>query len=587
MRRRTLTHALLAAAVAAAVPVRALALEGPAAWICTEGLISEIFVDNKSVFDVGDPSLDSRFNWAYRLANRMHVRTRETVIRRELLFRVGDCYDPEMLEDSERILRNSSFIADADVFGVKQPDGSYHVVVETRDEWSTRVEPQLESGSELAGVEVREDNLFGRGQRVRAFVGEEYDETVYGGAVGTRQFLGTQLDADLSVERTPLGTGFSQRLAYPFRGESGRWAVRQQVEQQERYFEYLLPEEGRLRPYLFPVRRRSFDAGVVARLGRRGNLTLFGLGLSGESVVYPNRGLLIPRDGEAPGPLVPDSGVVGLDSIGNVRLVFLAGQRNVRFDRRRALDAVRGVEDVVLGTEVEVAVGRSLPGFSDEDDVALDLGVFAAGVAGPVLAGSRVVVSGQRDFAAPADSSEWRNVFAQLDAWAYYRPTPESRHTLVAAFSGSAGWNATVPFQLTLGSRAGVRGLRRHVYAGERRAVVSLEGRSYWGWPFPQLFDLGSAVFVDVGRSWAGDDRFGEDSPLEASAGFGLRLAFPPGSRQTYRIDVATPVTGAAFRDFRVSLGVGQAVGRGATREDPQLRRSSRRGVSASVFSFP
>ena len=88
------------------------------------------------------------------------------VIRRELLFRVGDCYVPALLEDSERILRSLSFIADADVFGVRQPDGTQHVVVETRDEWSVRLEPQWDSdeGSlALTGVELREDNLLGTG----------------------------------------------------------------------------------------------------------------------------------------------------------------------------------------------------------------------------------------------------------------------------------------------------------------------------------------------------------------------------------------------------------------------------------------
>lgn len=584
-------HTLLALALAAAGLPRALhAAPAPEAFICTDGFISEIFVDNKSVFDVGDPSLDARFNWAYRLANRLHVRTKEEVIRRELLFRVGDCYDPEVLEDSERILRSTPFIADADVFAVRQPDGTYHVVVETRDEWSTRLEPELEAGGDfqLAGLSLREDNLLGTGQRVSAFVGQQFDRTVYGAAFGTRQLLGTHADLDLAVEKTPTGTAVSQRLAWPFRGEQGRWAVRQQFDHQERYFEYFRPEEGTLRSYLFPEQRQSFDLGAVVRLGRRGNLTLFGLALAGEWVVYPEGNLLVPRDRDA-APLEPDSGgVAGLDSVSNVRLVFLLGQRNVRFDRRRALDAVRGTEDVVLGSEVEVGIGRSLTALSDDDDVSLDVGVFAAGQVGPVLAGSRVVLSGQRDFAAPPDSSEWRNVFGQVDAWAYFRPSPESRHTLVAAFTGAGGWQTSVPFQLTLGSRSGLRGLPRNAFAGERRAVFTLEERAYLGWPFPRLFDLGSAVFVDVGRIWAGNDTFGgEDSPWEASAGVGLRLAFPPGSRQTYRIDVSTPVTGAAFRDVRIFLGVGQAVGRGAAREDPQLRRSSRRGVSASVFSFP
>jgi hypothetical protein len=563
---------------------------------CRDGVISQIFVDNNSVFVVGDPELEPRFNWAYRLANKAHARTREGVIRRELLFGEGDCYRPELLEDSERILRAASFIADADVFAVRQGDGTHHVIVETRDEWSTRLEPQFESGDEmsLTGLELREDNLMGRGQRVSAYLKEYQGERIYGAAFATRQLFRTQLDGELSIARTPVGVSVGQKLAWPFRGESGRWAFRQAFEHQERNFEFLVPDVAgaRLERRLFPEERTSFDVGTVLRLGRRGNLTLFGVALTGEWTNYPRESLTPDDDPPVPssgGKPLTDERVVGLDSVSTVRVVFLVGQRNVYFDRRRALDAVRGNEDVRLGVEVELGVGRSIQALSSDDDLALNFGFTAAGdLPANVLAGMRMVVEGKRDFGARAGAVEWRDVFGQLDGWAYWRPTPTSRHTVVGALRATGGWETTVPFQLTLGYRAGLRGYPRNVYAGERRVVGTVEHRAYLGWPYPRLFDLGSALFVDAGKSWAGDNAFGESSPLEVSAGFGLRLAFPPGSRQTYRLDFAFPVApNVRFGAFQVSFGIGQAVGRGAVDDDPQLRRSARRSVSASLFSFP
>ena len=580
---------LLAAALlgAAAAP---RALPAQAATECPDGVISQIFVDNNSVFVVGDPELDPRFNWAYRLANGMHVPTREHVIRRELLFREGDCYRPDRLEDSERILRAASFIADADVFAVRQPDGTHHVIVETRDEWSTRLEPQIESGGALlTGLELREDNLMGHGQRVSAYVKESQGERIYGAGFATRQFLGTHLDAEIGIARTPVGIGVSERLTWPFRGEGGRMAFRQQFERLERNFEYFVTEPEGLRRRLFAEERTSFDVGAVTRLGRRGNLTLLGAAVAGEWIAYP-REQLQPVEDADPATLPGADRVPGLDSVSNVRLVFLAGQRNVSFDRRRALDAVRGAEDVRLGFEMEVGLGRSLNAFSDDDDLAVDFGFAASGdIPGGILAGSRLVVEGKRDYGVTEGDSEWRDVFGQVDLWAYWRPSPESRHTWVAAARGVGGWNTTVPFQVTLGHRAGLRGYPRHSYAGERRVVATLEHRAYLGWPYPRLFDTGSALFVEAGRTWAaGGDMFGEDSPVQVSAGAGLRLAFPPGSRQTYRLDVAFPVA-PSFRPgaLQVSFGIGQAVGRGVVADDPQLRRSSRRPVSASLFSYP
>ena len=596
---RTLIRSRLAATALAAAPALACAAPAgaqPGERACPNGVVAEIFIDNRSIFDVGSEDLDPRFNWAYRSANRMHVRTRESVIRRELLFREGECYQPALLEDSERILRSLSFIADADVFAVPQPDGSHHVVVETRDEWSMRVEPQWDSeegGWRLSGVQLREDNLLGTGQHVSAYLKRQQGERVYGAAAGTRQLFGTLLDAEVGVARTPVGVSVVQRLAYPFRGENGRWAFRQQVEHLERNFVIYVPAaDGGLRRHYFEETRRSFDVGTVMRLGRPGRLTLLGVALAGERTKYPRDYLSVDGGGGQPAtqklaPGEPIPVVTGLDTISSVRLVFLAGQRNVWFERRRALDAVRGTEDVRLGVEAEVGLGRSLGAFSDDDDLLLDVGFALATAPGRrLLAGVSARGEARRDFGAEPGGFEWRNLFGQADAWAYWRPSDQSPHTFVAAARGVGGWRTMVPFQLTLGSRAGLRGFPTHAYPGERRVVATLEHRAYLGWPYPRLFDLGTAVFVDAGKMWAGDDVFGVTSPVEASVGVGLRAAFPPGSRRTYRVDVAVPVTGGVGRDVVVTLGVGQAVGR-ARDDDGQLRRSSRRSLATSLFRFP
>lgn len=576
--------ALLAAAPGAARAQRA----EPAVPECPEGRISLVFVDNHGVFDPSDPELDPRFAWVYRTVNRLHAPTREEVVRREVLFREGDCYSPEVLLDSERILRSTPFIAKADVYGVRQPDGTYHVIVDTEDEWSTRVEPRTHEGR-LSGVELREENLLGTGQELAAFYGERYDETVYGASFSTPQLAGTLLDAELYASRTPNGAAFGEVLAYPFRGEGGRWAFRQRFEHADRYFEYLAEgEEGRVR-VLFPERRRAVDVGGVFRLGRRGSLTLFGLALAGEWIDYPGAPRIHNREPGAPeDPLLHLPAGAGLDSVASVRAVFLAGQRNVYFQRRSALDAVRGVEDVRLGVEAELGIGRSLEHFSIDDDLSLDFGLFLAGeLPGGVTSGGRLTMEAKRDYAAPSGEWEWSNVFGQLHAWSYWRPAPESRHTLVAALSAAGGWRVTVPFQTTLGAWAGLRGYSRHAFTGHRRAVLSLEDRIYLGWPVPQLLDLGVVPFVDVGQSWRGGDVYGADTPLRASVGVGLRAAFPPGSRRTYRLDVAVPVRGGiGFGDVVVSAGVGQAIGR-SVRGDGQIRRSSRRLLSASLFNFP
>jgi len=109
----------------------------------------------------------------------------------------------------------------------------------------------------------------------------------------------------------------------------------------------------------------------------------------------------------------------------------------------------------------------------------------------------------------------------------------------------------------------------------------------YWGWPWRESLDLGSTVFVDVGRMWPGDAPYGRDSGWRTTVGFGLRSSLPPGSRTTYRIDVAFPVTSTPnVRDLRLMISVGELLGLSAPSSDSQLVRSRYEGVAGQLFRF-
>jgi hypothetical protein len=593
VRLRYSVHLVRLSLVCALLPASHTPAVGQAAPAdCPQGRISSIFVDNHSVFDTSDPDLDDRIGWAYRLANRLHVPTREAVIRREILLAEGDCFDPEMLLESERVLRASSFLAKVDIYGIPQPDGTYHVVIDTRDDWSVRLEPQTNSrdGLQLTGVELRDDNLLGYGKRVSAFYLREWDEPTYGFSYATPQLLGSRWDGSLAAGKTPTGHLFSQSLSYPFIGESGRWAMRQQLHHSDQFFDYLAESDSGLVRILFPEQRRSFDLGGVIRFGRRGSLTLLGAALAGEWIAYPSHPRFAQKEMEQ--TLAGDSLLrvpFGRDSVSSVRAMLLAGQRNVRYVRRRGFDTVRGTEDIRLGFEAEVGIGRSIAALSSHRDMALQLGLFGGAEIGTeITAGTQILLEGKRKSDEASERTAWNDVFAQMSGWAYWRPSPESRHTFIGALAAAGGWNTTVPFQLTLGGASALRGYPRQQDPGAQRVVVSLEQRSYWGWPYPHLFDLGTVAFVDVGRIWAGEVPYGIDSPVRANVGLGLRAALPPGSRNTFRLDLAVPIqSGLEAGDLVVSVGVGQVIGARRVRTDPQVQRSSRRGIATSLFTYP
>jgi hypothetical protein len=561
---------------------------------CATGPISYIFIDNKSIFDTSDPALDRRLLWAYRLANSLHVGTRRWVIRRELLFAPGSCYDPFLLEETERLLRNYTFLSRVDVFGTPQPDGTYHVIVSTRDEWSTRVDVRFSSGGDFAleGVRLTEENLFGTGQSAGVFYYEREVTRDYGISYFTPQVAGTRWDISAAAGRTRAGTFVRESVAYPFVGEVGRWASRQAFRHEDQYFNYIVRDDPALNsPHVLqPLREKAFDVALVRRTGQRGNSSLIGAALSFQNLSYPDLVQIAPEGDFNRREPAPDSlaePVLGQrETLANIRAFALLGRRNVWWIRRRGLDSMRGQEDVRLGAEAVLGLGRSIPSLETDDDLYTTLALYAGMQLGDVLALARARGDGRRDLTATAGAPEWEDVYVEGELLSYLQSARLPRQTIFFRTGLSGGWNTRTPFQLTLGGVHGVRGYDTERFPGGRRLIMTLEDRFYVGWPARDVIDLGGTVFVDAGRIWAGDAPFGIDSGWRAGAGIGLRASFPAGARSTYRIDVGWPLERTTrLGDFRLTMSVGEPRGL-LPEEDLQLIRSRSQNIGGELFTF-
>jgi hypothetical protein len=101
------------------------------------------------------------------LIEKMHVRTRPDVIRRELLFVAGDTVDTLSVAESLRRLRKLSFLDYARVEARRCPaqfGESLALFVVTLDSWTTR--PDIRTGSTSPRIGLSERNLLGTGRTV-------------------------------------------------------------------------------------------------------------------------------------------------------------------------------------------------------------------------------------------------------------------------------------------------------------------------------------------------------------------------------------------------------------------------------------
>ncbi len=565
--------------------------QADSAAACPRGRISSVVVHNHSIFDMDEAADSGHVPWIYRVANALHMKTKKSFIRREILVKKGDCYDPFLLEESGRLLRQYRFIARASVTAVDQPDGSKKVVVDTQDDWTTQVDlgVSFDAGLKLEVLDISEENLLGRGIEASAFLRQRNEQRDVGGLLGIPHLFGTRTYGSLQAGRTRVGTFFDQALSYPFVGEVGKVSFGESFQRDDELFPY---STGGTEPYehlLLPLLDQRIEARAAFRVGKPGDLTTFGLAISRKKLDFsgfPDNTKITEGAGYShivPAPPGASGVLTGqTHARSTTGVALLLGQQNVHYRKARGLDALDGEMDVRLGTDVQARIGRSIdasptPHMNGADAIVSGLRLYGGGEVGPSLFFANARVQGRKILSGGMRGDGWHDIIGQLDLYGYIRSRHLPHQTLFARMSGAGGWSMDTPFQLTLGGRTSVRGLPLEAYPGARRLLITLEDRIFVPWPAPDLFDAGFTLFGDAGRTWAGDVPFGLGSGRwRGTLGFGLRFGFPSGTRNLLRADLAFPVgvPGHHAPVFRVTLK--ELLGLSAGFTVPQLDRSRR-----------
>ncbi len=117
-----------------------------------------------------------------RLANSIHVRTREAVLRRDLLLEAGDRFDADLLTRSNRNLRSRGYIADVTSAVIRDPADTSRVVVVvmTRDSWSIGFDGSVR-GDGRAMIQLYDANFAGTGNRLSVENSFSWRHGDYGG----------------------------------------------------------------------------------------------------------------------------------------------------------------------------------------------------------------------------------------------------------------------------------------------------------------------------------------------------------------------------------------------------------------------
>lgn len=486
-------------------------------------VIGEILIYPENIFDLNDPQEDKAL---YRLANKLHIKTRENVVRQQLLFSTGDRYSPRLLEESERILRATRYLYDASIRPIAYHDGKVDIAVTTRDVWTLNpgISFGRSGGASTYGFEIEELNILGTGTSLSLSQksGVDRDSTLL--QYRDPHLAGTWAKLALNYSNNSDGSMREVSLERPFYALDSHWATGFGALDDDRIEP--LYDRGEI---VDEFREQRQSAGAYWGWSRgleNGWTRRWSIGAT-----YDNRQFDTAPGWEETG-LVPEDRKLVYPWVG-----FELLQDD--FQKLQNHDQIGRTEDFYLGTRVSAKLGWADTSFGSDRDALMFSGTAGHGIG--TSEHSTLLFAGA--FGGRLEGGELRN--AVLDgAVRYYNKLSEKR-LFFTTLEGSVGHNLDLDNQILLGGDNGLRGYPLRYQSGEARALLTIEQRYFTNWyPF-RLFRVGGAMFFDMGRTWGTSPVSEPSLGLLKDVGFGLRIGNSrSGLGNIIHIDVAFPLDG-------------------------------------------
>lgn len=491
-------------------------------------VFGDILVVTQDIFDPDEPGESNRI---YQLSNRLHRTTRDSVIRRQLLFRSGDAFSRRVIEESERLLRQNRYLYDAQVHVVGYRGNRVDVVVETRDVWTLK--PGLSigrsGGVSTTTFKLQDQNFLGYGKALTYKQGSEIDRDVLVLRYEDGNLLGSRVR--LRLEYADLSDGSRQLLEVrqPFFSLDSRWGAGLRFLEDDRIdTHYLLGEEvSEFRHHETAVEiEGGLSRGLVGERVRRWSA---GVTLEEHSFAEVSYG---DQDSTAPPPpaVLPGDRTLVYPWVAYSALAD-------RYVKAHDLDQIGRIEDLALGGRYRFQLGYAAKAFGSERDAF----VFGARVGTGLRPSPKHTLLLQANASGRFGSSGAEDVRLSGRGRFYWRDFGD--HLFFVNLEVDAVHDLDPEDQLLLGGDGGLRGYPLRYQDGDKRFLLTLEQRFFTDfYPFRLLY-VGAAVFFDVGRTWG--DTEGYDQGLLKNVGVGLRLSSSrSGLGSVIHLDVAMPLDG-------------------------------------------
>jgi len=483
-------------------------------------IIGKIKVINLPVFNLHDPDENNVF---YRFINNIHSPTKDDVIHDQLLFKEGDILNPRLLTESERILRENSFLVDAIILPYQRCEKSLDLIVVVRDLWTLLPKLYLsrKGGDNEYGLTLEDKNIFGTGNAIFfQFISDpERDSKSIGFA--SKNLNDSRINLNLAYSDNTDGINKKLELIRPFYALDTKWSFGMKLnensfkESMEALNRSITSFDHNANKYqLFA----GYSRGLINGFTRR-----YSFGFSRTEDIFETADITssIPADRVLAYPWA------GYSIIEDDFAIY------------KNLNSLYRTEDAPVGVKFSSALGIADKLFGSE----LSQWIFSLSLSDtPItlenhLLNTKYQINGFWD----RDMNDLVNTVNTIDLSYFWLITENQR--LYAGLSYDHGINLSLDNLLPLGGDKGLRGYPSEYLLGEHRFLLNLEHRFFLNQHYFNLFRIASVIFFDMGKTGAGNNSILEDSKLLTSAGVGIRInSSKTNISRIIHIDLAFPL---------------------------------------------
>jgi len=492
--------------------------EEPAATIGT------VVIERHNIFDLGNPEENKSL---FRLANRLHVLTRDRTIRTQLLFESGDVLSKNALEESARLLRQNRYLHEATIRAAPAANGVADVHVITTDVWTLipKLDFSRSGGENEYAFGIKETNLLGTGMAIELSRSSDVNRDSSLLKIVDRNLGGSRYVMDLGLSNNSDGHFRNLSLGKPFFALDSRRARGVSFFDHD-YIDTYYERGEEIADFRHKASHADVHIGWSRGL-RDGWTTRFTTGF-----VYDKDEFLDAPDSDYPTLVIPDNRTLSYPFIGVEWL-------EDRFEQASNIDQIGRTEDRFLGRRLSLSLGAATEWLGSDRD-ALVFNARAQTGFGSSKRDSLILEGG---LGSRIENGDAANLVVDFSA-RFFRKQSEKRLGFLS-LSGVYGHQLDAENRIVIGGDSGLRGYPLRYQSGDRRLLFTAEQRFFSEWyPF-RLFHVGAAVFYDIGRAWGDSPVSSIENEWLQDVGFGLRLGHSRfGFGRVTHIDIAFPLDG-------------------------------------------